>query len=140
MRPIEFANGALADLRVLELGTLIAGPFCGQILGDMGAEVIKIEAPKIGDPMRVWGRFDEDKVLEVAMEQAAGNPAAVICDVSADSIAQALRVMLTLPPPGPASGFGLQTTESLAAGLRGLIAVKGSNASRSTQASSTLSA
>ena len=47
--------GALADLRVLELGTLIAGPFCGQLLGDMGAEVIKIEAPGQGDPMRTWG-------------------------------------------------------------------------------------
>jgi len=40
---------------VLELGTLIAGPFCGQLLGDMGAEVIKIEAPGQGDPMRHWG-------------------------------------------------------------------------------------
>jgi formyl-CoA transferase len=49
------ANGALSDLRVLELGTLIAGPFCGQLLGDMGAEVIKIEAPGQGDPMRHWG-------------------------------------------------------------------------------------
>jgi crotonobetainyl-CoA:carnitine CoA-transferase CaiB-like acyl-CoA transferase len=39
----------------LELGTLIAGPFCGQLLGDMGAEVIKIEAPGQGDPMRTWG-------------------------------------------------------------------------------------
>jgi formyl-CoA transferase len=48
-------TGALADLRVLELGTLIAGPFCGQLLGDMGAEVIKIEAPGQGDPMRHWG-------------------------------------------------------------------------------------
>jgi formyl-CoA transferase len=47
--------GALADLRVLELGTLIAGPFCGQLLGDMGAEIIKIEAPGQGDPMRHWG-------------------------------------------------------------------------------------
>jgi len=47
--------GALADLRVLELGTLIAGPFCGQLLGDMGAEVIKVEAPGQGDPMRHWG-------------------------------------------------------------------------------------
>ncbi len=49
------AKGALADLRVLELGTLIAGPFCGQLLGDMGAEVVKIEAPGQGDPMRHWG-------------------------------------------------------------------------------------
>jgi formyl-CoA transferase len=47
--------GALAGLRVLELGTLIAGPFCGQLLGDMGAEIIKIEAPGQGDPMRDWG-------------------------------------------------------------------------------------
>jgi formyl-CoA transferase len=48
-------HGALADVRVLELGTLIAGPFCGQLMGDMGAEVIKIEAPGQGDPMRHWG-------------------------------------------------------------------------------------
>lgn len=56
--PVEFTNGALADLRVLELGTLLAGPFCGQILGDMGAEVIKVEPPHQGDPMRVWGRHE----------------------------------------------------------------------------------
>lgn len=55
-RPIEFQHGALSDLRVLELGTLLAGPFCGQLLGDMGAEVIKIEPPNQGDPMRAWGR------------------------------------------------------------------------------------
>ena len=52
----DFTAGALADVRVLELGTLLAGPFCGQLLGDMGAEVIKIEPPGQGDPMRVWGR------------------------------------------------------------------------------------
>jgi len=51
-----FSHGPLADLRVLEMGTLLAGPFCGQILGDMGAEIIKIEPPGQGDPMRVWGR------------------------------------------------------------------------------------
>jgi formyl-CoA transferase len=54
-----FKNGPLADLRVLELGSLIAGPFCGQLLGDFGAEVIKIEPPGQGDPMRVWGRQAE---------------------------------------------------------------------------------
>ncbi len=50
------AEGALTGLRVIEMGTLIAGPFCGQILGDFGADVIKIEDPKTGDPMRQWGR------------------------------------------------------------------------------------
>jgi formyl-CoA transferase len=56
VKSVEFMHGALSDLRVLELGTLLAGPFCGQLLGDMGAEVIKIEPPGQGDPMRVWGR------------------------------------------------------------------------------------
>ena len=48
--------GPLDGLTVIEMGTLIAGPFCGQILGDFGAEVIKIEDPGAGDPMRQWGR------------------------------------------------------------------------------------
>lgn len=56
MATTAFQHGALGDLRVLELGTLLAGPFCGQLLGDLGAEVIKIEPPGQGDPMRVWGR------------------------------------------------------------------------------------
>ncbi len=46
----------LDDLRVIEIGQLLAGPFCGQLLGDFGAEVIKIEDPGRGDPMREWGR------------------------------------------------------------------------------------
>lgn len=48
-------TGALAGLKVVELGQLIAGPFCGQLLGDMGADVVKIEPPGAGDPMRAWG-------------------------------------------------------------------------------------
>ncbi|MEU8003030.1 CoA transferase [Catellatospora sp. NPDC049111] len=49
-------TGALSDIRVIETGTLLAGPFCGQLLGDFGAEVIKLEDPGKGDPMRQWGR------------------------------------------------------------------------------------
>jgi crotonobetainyl-CoA:carnitine CoA-transferase CaiB-like acyl-CoA transferase len=51
-------TGPLKGIRVVEMGQLIAGPFCGQLLGDMGAEVIKIEPPGKGDPMRDWGRGD----------------------------------------------------------------------------------
>jgi succinyl-CoA--D-citramalate CoA-transferase len=45
----------LAGMRVLELGSFIAGPFCGRLLADFGAEVIKVEPPGKGDPMRGWG-------------------------------------------------------------------------------------
>ena len=56
------ASGPLTDIRVVEMGTLIAGPFCGQLLGDFGAEVIKIEDPTKGDPMRGWGRKSPEGV------------------------------------------------------------------------------
>jgi formyl-CoA transferase len=48
--------GPLAGLRLIEMGTLLAGPFCGQLMADFGAEVIKVEPPGQGDPMREWGR------------------------------------------------------------------------------------
>ncbi|MEX1663687.1 CaiB/BaiF CoA transferase family protein [Thioclava sp. 15-R06ZXC-3] len=49
-------RGPLNDIRVLEMGQLLAGPFCGQLLADFGAEVIKCEQPGTGDPLRVWGQ------------------------------------------------------------------------------------
>lgn len=48
--------GPLAGVRVVEMGQLLAGPFCGQLLGDLGADVVKIEDPAKGDPLRQWGR------------------------------------------------------------------------------------
>ena len=50
----------LEGVRVVEMGSLLAGPFCGQLLADFGAEVIKIEPPGKGDPMRVWGRHRKE--------------------------------------------------------------------------------
>ncbi len=54
------ASSPLDGIRVIELGQLIAGPFCGQLLGDFGAEVIKVEAPDRPDPARDWGAVKQD--------------------------------------------------------------------------------
>jgi len=50
---------ALQGVRVIEMGQLIAGPFCGKTLGEFGADVIKIEAPETGDPLRNWRLIKE---------------------------------------------------------------------------------
>ena len=50
--------GPLDGIRVIEVGTLISGPFAGRLLGDMGAEVIKVEPPGQPDPLRTWGQAE----------------------------------------------------------------------------------
>ncbi len=78
-------EGALHGLRVVEMGQLIAGPFCGQLMADFGAEVIKLEPPGKGDPMREWGHEKPQglslwwpvisrgkKSVEIDARQAAG--------------------------------------------------------------------
>ena len=52
--------GPLDGIRVIEVGTLISGPFAGRLLGDLGAEVIKIEPPGSPDPLRTWGQAELD--------------------------------------------------------------------------------
>ncbi|MBO6636628.1 MAG: CoA transferase [Roseitalea sp.] len=56
MTSTDGRKGPLNDVRVIEMGQLLAGPFCGQLMADFGADVIKCEQPGVGDPMRQWGR------------------------------------------------------------------------------------
>ena len=54
----------LAGLKVVELGTLIAGPFCTRIMAEFGAEVVKVEAPDGGDPLRKWRKLYEGTSIQ----------------------------------------------------------------------------
>ncbi len=71
------SKGPLDGIRVVEMGQLIAGPFCGQLLGDMGAEIVKLEPPGTGDPMRHWGQGDKPSWWRVI----ARNKYSVACDL-----------------------------------------------------------
>jgi formyl-CoA transferase len=53
---VSTSTGPLHGVRVIEAGQLLAGPFAGQLMGDLGADIIKVEPPGVGDPMRQWGR------------------------------------------------------------------------------------
>jgi len=72
-------SGPLAGIRVLELGSLIAGPFCGKTLADFGAEVIKIEPPGEGDPLRKWRRMRNGVSLWWHVQSR--NKRSVTCDL-----------------------------------------------------------
>lgn len=123
------ATGPLKDLRVIEMGTLIAGPFCGQILGDFGAEVIKLEDPGTGDPMRQWGRSlpkglspwwpvigRNKKSVTLNLREKEGQDIARRLIASADILIENFR-------PGTMEKWGL-TYESLSAENPGLIMVR----------------
>jgi formyl-CoA transferase len=109
--------GALAGLRVVEMGQLLAGPFCGQLMGDMGADVIKIEPPGKGDPMREWGQGE----VKVHWEVIARNKRSVTCNLrSAEGqrIARALirhaDVLIENFRPGTLERWNLDPAEMLA--------------------------
>ena len=83
-------TGALANIRVIELGQLLAGPFCGQLLGDMGADVIKVEPPGAGDPMREWGQGE----VKVQWEVIARNKRSVSANMRVPEGQQLVRELI----------------------------------------------
>ena len=72
-------SGPLSGIRVLELGSLIAGPFCAKTLGDFGAEVIKLEPPGEGDALRTWRRMRNGTSLWWHVQSR--NKKSVTCDL-----------------------------------------------------------
>jgi formyl-CoA transferase/succinyl-CoA--D-citramalate CoA-transferase len=84
-------TGPLDGVRVLELGSFIAGPFAGQLLGDFGADVVKVEAPGEGDPMRRWGVTRDGASLW--WPTIARNKRSIVLDLRQD---QARRVVAQL--------------------------------------------
>ncbi len=77
----EKMAGPLEGLRVVEMGQLIAGPFCGQIMADFGADVVKIEEPISGDPMRQWGIVTEGASDSIWWAVIARNKKSVALDL-----------------------------------------------------------
>ena len=107
---------ALAGVRVIEMGQLIAGPFCGKTLGEFGAEVVKIEAPGAGDPLRnwrllkngtsVWWQVQSRNKRSVAIDlrQREGQDLARRLVAEADVLVENFR-------PGTLEGWGMSPAE-----------------------------
>jgi crotonobetainyl-CoA:carnitine CoA-transferase CaiB-like acyl-CoA transferase len=116
--------GPLTGIRVLELGSFIAGPFAGQLLADYGAEVIKIETPAGGDPMRHWGVTHGGQSLW--WPAIARNKKSVTVDLRTErgqaivrSIAENCDIVLENFRPGTLKEWGLDydTISALAPGI-----------------------
>ena len=121
------STGPLAGIRVLEVGSFIAGPFAGQLLGDYGADVVKIEPPDGGDPMRHWGATHEG--AGIWWSSIGRNKRSVVADLRTAEgrevlarIARSADVVLENFRPGRLAAYGLDY-ETLRAANPGVILV-----------------
>jgi formyl-CoA transferase len=103
---------ALQGIKVLELGQLIAGPFAGKTLGDFGADVIKVEPPGTGDPLRKWRLLRNG--TSVWWEVQSRNKRSVVLDLReaegqevARELAKEADVVIENFKPGTLEGWGL---------------------------------
>lgn len=124
----QLQPGALAGLKVVEMGQLIAGPFAGKTLGDFGADVIKIEPPGAGDPLRNW-RLIQDGT-SVWWQVQSRNKRSIALDLRAREgqeiarklIAQA-DVLIENFRPGTLEKWGM-SYEELSSGNPGLVMLR----------------
>ncbi|WP_367065327.1 CoA transferase [Oryzisolibacter sp. LB2S] len=119
---------ALAGVRVIEMGQLIAGPFCGKTLGEFGADVVKIEATGTGDPLRNWRLIKEG--TSVWWQVQSRNKRSVALDLrqaEAQEIARRLiaeaDVLIENFRPGTLEGWGM-SPEQLHALNPGLVILR----------------
>jgi len=110
--PNQVAAGALDGVRVIEMGQLIAGPFCGKLLGEFGAEIIKIEPPGTGDPLRNWRLLKDG--TSVWWQVQSRNKRSVAVDLRVPEGQQIARklvagadVVIENFKPGTLEGWGL---------------------------------
>ena len=121
-------TGPLAGLRVLELGQLIAGPFAGKTLGDFGADVIKVEPPGDGDPLRLWRLLHQG--TSVWWQVQSRNKRSVVLDLrtaegraDAAALAAECDVLIENFKPGTLEKWGLGY-DTLAAANPGLVMLR----------------
>ena len=121
-------TGPLRGLRVIEMGSLIAGPFAGKTLADFGARVIKIEPPRVGDPLRVW-RTPEGQTSVWWHVQSRGKQSVAIDlrqpegQALARRLAESADVLIENFRPGTLEGWGLGY-DTLALANPGLIMLR----------------
>ena len=120
--------GPLSGLKVLELGQLIAGPFAGKTLADFGAQVIKVEPPGDGDPLRKWRMLHQG--TSVWWQVQSRNKQSVVLDLRTDEgradvrrLAAEADVLIENFKPGTLEKWGLGY-ETLAAENPGLIMLR----------------
>ena len=123
-RSTDAAPGPLAGLRVLELGTLIAGPFAGRLFADFGAEVVKVEHPVHGDPLRAWGsRWNgADSLWHLVQSRGKRSVAADLHDPADQDLVRALAlesdVLIENFRPGRLEAWNLDPAELMRANPR----------------------
>jgi formyl-CoA transferase len=125
---IEFGMLPLSDLKVLEMGQLIAGPFCAKTLADFGAQVIKLEPPEGGDPLRNWRVMRNDASLWWHVQSRNKQSVAVdLRQAEGQAIARQLAghadILIENFSPGTLEKWGMDY-ESLSKDNPGLIMVR----------------
>ncbi|MCW2542204.1 MAG: Formyl-CoA transferase [Frankiales bacterium] len=96
LKPATMGVGALEGLRVLDLATMMAGPWAATYLADYGADVVKAEMPGTGDPVRQWGSKDRDGTTSLAWKSLARNKRLITLALNRPEGQQLLLRMLPL--------------------------------------------